>query len=439
MPSIYPKGGKLYAPAWTCDGCGVVAAHSLRTGDRAAAERAWLYERAQHASGDHFVAKGTVAQSVELPTFNRRVAGSSPAGPTLRVRLSDAFDAYLLHKRHNITPATLGAYEGYARQIMATLGDPLIGELPAKLPRWVDDEIDRLLGRRATVVKRLEALIKPAIRYAFERNGHAVPFVFPEVATDYKSAGIREGWLSRQEFAALRAELPEVSALEIVDGERHMAISPTVVYPRFWCDLAVTTGLHSSDVDDFTAADFNVAAGVWRRDNTKNAKHYRAEWLRCTPYMIERFREHVLRRDLVGGARMVGTGNLPLPQQWMRRRLIWAAKRAGLSWVPAPIDFRRTCAQWAREDGWTYPQTAKWLANSSGIVAQVYAPTPVAEIDVAVAHSARANHKLIAITNAVQGHRRPAHQAFGQSVVHGSKVGSRPTKRKALTHGKQSI
>jgi hypothetical protein len=139
---------------------------------------------------------------------------------------------------------------------------------------------------------------------------------------------------------------------------------------------------------------------------------------------------------------MVATGNEPLPQQWMRRRLAWAARRAGLLKVPAPIDMRRTFAQWARMDGWTYAEVAKWLGNSSGIVAQVYAPVQNEEISRAVARSAKSSAQLIAITRAAQGARKSPHrtrQAYGQSNSKGSAHGSKLNKRKDLSHGKQTV
>jgi integrase len=339
---------------------------------------------------------------------------------------------YLNHKAGGISPATLHAYDGYLRQIVATLGDPTLAELPRLLPTWIHDEVDRLFGRRNTVVKRMEAIIKPAIRHAYAQHGLGVPFVFPELRSDYKAAGVRQGYFSREEFAALRAELPESALLESAVGKPSFAC-----YPRVWCDLAVTTGLHASDLDAFTASDYDVAAHTWRRDNSKNAQHYRPEWLRAPAYMHERISVHLARYEL-RGADLLVAAEAP-PPQWMRRRLIWAAKRAGLPWTPAPIDFRRTCAQWMRADGWTFEETAKWLGNSSGIVAQVYAPTPARDIDRAVARGARASHKLIALTRDLEGVRKSPRKAFGQSVVHSSNPGSKPTKRKALTHGKQTV
>src|SRR4029077_20527037 len=63
----------------------------------------------------------------------------------------------------------------------------------------------------------------------------------------------------------------------------------------------------------------------------------------------------------------------PLRPQWMRDQLESAALRAGIATPPTPNHLRRTFATWRYADGWTFEETARWLANSTGMVREVYA------------------------------------------------------------------
>lgn len=450
MASIYPNGKNLYAPVWRCPSGCVVRAHGLGTMDKRAASERWENEKAAHIAAHSGAHLGAVAQQVEQPTFNRLVAGSIPAGPTGLIKFSVAVDAYLDWKAHAITRTTLDAYRSYKRQVIAVLGDPPIGELASRLPAWVA-ACARKSGRTATVVKRLESIIKPAVRHAYATAGLGVPFVFPEVRSDYKTKGIRRGGpgggpdLTEQEYLLLRAELPESdvwAGATISEDVPLPSRAPFTIYPRFWLDLAVTTGLHDSDLNRFRATQFNRRDRTWYRDNAKNAHHYPAAWLTCTDHLFHVLDEHLRKHGLGPTALLVA--DEPPPKQWMRRRLLWAAKRAGLSWVPAPIDLRHTCAQWKRAAGWTEAETALWLANSSGIVREVYAPVPLREIDHAVARARHADRNLIAMTRDLAGPRRGARTAqqgdgLRSNRYNRSEVRSKTTKRKALTHGKQTL
>lgn len=460
MASIYRNGPNFYAPVWKCVTCGHrEPAHSLRAGDRSEAIERWEQEKAQHV-----LSHGTVAQSAAQRTFNPMVPGSTPGGPTPGpspfARLSTLIDDYLTHKRHDLAPATYGAYLSYRRQILARLGDPPLRELPGELPVWIDKEIERK-GRTNTVVKRLEALIKPAVRYAYARHGLGVPFVLPEVASDYRKAGIRRNFLERDQYAALRMELPEVGEIEFASGGR----ASVRCFPRAWLDLAVTTGLHADDLDVFRADFIDRAKGTWHRANTKNAAHYDKGSLPMTAVMRALLVAHLdrfIRRaddlfclDLPAGAP-------PVPGQWMRRRLMWAAHRIGLctlsreggklhvvkGWFPAPIDLRRTCAQWQRADGWTRQETALWLANSSGIVDEVYAPVPSDEMRRAVARSAASSMRTLRITRALErAPRKPpryaealakAYKGLRTKPYNRSEVRSKTTNRRPVNAGKLS-
>lgn len=414
---------------------------------------AWETERATHIYQHD---TGAVAQLAAQRAFNPSVPGSTPGGPTsspsLRTTLDEVIARYLEHKKHDVSPATLASYEGHAKNVLRWLGNPTLAELPSALPRWANSEIERLAGRKHTVVKRIEAIIKPAVKHCYAQHGLGVPFVFPAVRSDYKSVGARERHLSREEFAALRAELPEactVEEFERIDGRKVVART-FVGYPRAWCDVAVTTGLHASDVDTLTAGMIDLPAQTWLRDNSKGAQHYRPEHLTMTPYMVATFGAHIRAHRLKDGARLTTAltmTDVPPPEQWMRRRLLWAAHRIGLcrieksgtgskrrhviveGWAPAPIDFRHTCAQWAQADGWTEAETSKWLANTDGIVRTVYAKLPVQEIARAVHRSRASSHRLLKITaQLADTARQPARSAvrgLGTSSLHRSNLRSK--------------
>jgi integrase len=437
---IYPKRGVYYAPPSTTY---TRKALSLRTKDRSEAERRFIALQYAEVSGGDVGAlvnswspaappeplAGGIAQLVEQPTFNRLAAGSTPAAPTPKrtappapragVRFSAAVAAYLTHKRRNIAPATVAAYEGHVRQILAQLGDPMLDEIEAAVTAWAESEVERL-GRSHTVVKRLESIIKPAVRLAIKRGMLGREPIWPELRNDYHGEGARKNAFTRAEFAATRTELPEMAMLENVGGR------PAVpCFPRLWADLAVATGMHDSDLNRFALNEttWDRDEHRWFRRNEKAARHYRPEWLPTSPYLQEVF-ERARNLGRVGNRPLVA--NEPPAKQWMRRRLIWAARRAGLQWEPAPIDFRRTFATWAREEGWEFDEVAKWLGNSSGIVREVYAQIPEARMRRAVARSRGASRGLLKLANELEGERRPPVRAFGSGEVvdEGSETGS---------------
>jgi hypothetical protein len=326
------------------------------------------------------------------------------------------------------------------RQIHEHLGDPALDGIGPKLALWADEESERL-GRTHTVVKRLESLIKPAIRFAVASGAAEREPIYPAIRSDYKAEGARKHHFSREEFAALRAELPEIGVLESDAG-------PSVAcFPRLWCDGAVGMGLHAADLDRFAldAAGWDRAGRRWFRRNEKAAAHYRPEWLPCTPFLQATFERAA---GMGRAAAPVLVADAPPPHQWMRRRLLWAAHRAGIctvkrkgktivlvkGWIPAPIDFRRTCATWLREEGWEFDEVAVWLGNSTGIVREVYAQMPAAAMVRAVRRSSGASRNLLKMTRELEGPRRGPVSSAASGSVSSSKL----TQAKGLTHGKLS-
>jgi site-specific recombinase XerD len=305
-------------------------------------------------------------------------------------------------------------YEGHLRQVAAAIGARRIGEIaadPSILADYVSQEIHRL-GRTHTVKKRLEAIIKPTLKFAAAKGEIDRVPLFPRLRSDYRGEGNRTAHLTRAEFASLRAELPEVATMA-EDGRR--------CFPRLWLDLAVTTGMHASDLDRFAAADFEPGAGLWLRRNTKGDAHYRPEWLPCDAFLRAVLSDALRARGLAGDALFTVDARRgdprPLPKQWMRRRLHWACKRAGVAVVPSPNDLRRTCATWHCEDGWDFEETAKWLANSSGMVRQVYAQIPRAAMVRAVERTDGAASGLLRLTAALDRPRRPPRRRSGAPVL----------------------
>ncbi len=465
MASIYAKGGILYAPDWQNPISGaVVKAHSLRTGDRVEADRLWEIEKAQHV----LAARGGVAQLVAHRTFNPSVPGSSPGAPTMRgarVPLSVAIAAELKRRAGGIEPATLKGYEGHARHVIAQLGDVWIDTLDAPaLQRYADSETERL-GRTHTVVKRFESIIKPALRYAVACGQLAAEPPWPRLRSDYRAEGKRRHHLTQQQYASLRLELPEMAIITRGDGHR------IVTYPRLWIDLAVCTGMHESDIDRFCGADYDPGRRLWFRRNTKGDAHYEPEWLPVDEFMLETLGAHLARRKLGAGRLLVAELDVgddgELPAQWMRRKIMWAAHRAGLARVemrtlaglsrtgkrrrqafvvsgrvPSANDLRRTFATWRRGEGWEFADVARWLANSSGMVKEVYAQAAPTAMKRAVARSAPAARSLLRLTRDLEAARRPAQSAA--RAVHSRKLGSSETRSNIeptgeLTHGKQTV
>jgi len=444
MASIYTKRDVCYAPEWVNPRTGaVVAAHPLcepgqrrGTKDRARAIELWEIEKA-HA----ILSTGGLAQQVERLTFNQRVAGSSPAAPTFRVLLSSAIDAYLVSIAGGIKPATMDSYRKHRKHVLRHLGDVWIDTIDGDAIRaWIDRETKRLGGRTHTIVKRYEAILKPTLRHAYaDRRLQHMP-VFPKMRSDYRSLGKRRYFLSREEFVALRHQLPDMTILQrtiVTDGKRTVDGPKLVVYPRTWLDLAVTTGMHASDIDRFAGSDYDSAQRIWFRRNTKADAHYEPEWLPVDAFMY----------DVLGGRR-VAPGRLfvaeleagdvgALPENWMRMRLKWACNRAGIARVPSANDLRRTFATWRKEEGWEFEETARWLANSSGMVREVYAQMAPRAMVRAVQRSATHATKLLKLTRDLDAPRRGARHAQ-LTESHGSENGSNIPNPQELSHGKLS-
>lgn len=388
---IYPKRGLWYAPKWTHPQTGVTTnAHPLGTRDKREAEERWALERAG--------AIGAVL--VKLPTANRSE------------KLSEAFASYLARKAPGIERATLTSYEGHAKAVLSTFGDWTLKSLAgpvgaAALAEWATAECVRL-GRTHTVVKRLEAIVKPALRHAHARGELAALPVWPEIRSDYRAEGARKLHLEPEQFAALAGELPERDVIRCADGHDIRC------HPRLWADVIVSTGLHDSDVSRFARADWDREKGQWFRRNTKGDAHYPAEWFPADTYLTNALERAADARGLAPPELFVASATPPT--QWMRQRLRWASVRAGLSckncaagelgtsgcpgtcFVPQPIDFRRTLATWLRNSGWEFDEVAKLLGNSTGMVREVYAQIPRARFVAAVAKAAPAVARLSELT-----------------------------------------
>jgi hypothetical protein len=447
MASIYAKRGVWYAPDWTNPHTGrVVAAHPLcevgqrrGTKDRARAEVLWEREKAHH-----ILSPGGIAQQVERLTFNQRVAGSSPAAPThggARIHLSAAVEAYLRSIAGGIKPATLAGYRKHAALVLRHFGDPWIDSIDdVTILAWLDSEAKRLDGRTHTVVKRYESILKPTLRHMFERRQLAHLPVLPKLRSDYRSVGKQRTHWSREEFAAVRRELPEVDIMtrtQTIDGKRTVDGPRLVVYPRTWVDLAVTTGMHPANIDRFQGAHFDAARGIWFRQNSKSDAIYEPEWLPVDVFMAE-----VLSKRRVGAQRLfvaeldaADVGELA--ENWMRHRLKWACRRAGVTEITSANHLRRTFATWRKEEGWEFEETARWLANSSGMVREVYAQMAPRAMVRAVGRSKAHATKLLKLTRDLDGPRRGAQQAK-LTESHGSENGSKLTEERDLSHGKLS-
>jgi len=377
MGEIYRKGSTWYAPKWRNPRSGrEIPAHSLGTPDSVEAEIRWTMERARELAA--------FAPSERQPTF---------AVPGIRRvdRLSQLFELYIETKRNAVAAPTLAAYQQYARLILRRLDDwglDLVGSPAGSdvLERWARAEVERLDGRTHTVAKWLEAIVKPALRYAFEQRMIGVLPIFPNVRNDYMGEGRRELELSPEEFAQLWHAVPEVDVCRTKRGE-------IKVWPRAWLDLAVATGLHAADLDRFPRKYFRKDGRQWFRRNSKGARHYKPAWL-PTDEILQGALERVLfvRGELADDDLLVAAA--PPPVQWMRPRLEAAAKAARLPQVPAPLDFRHTFACWKRNDLWEFDEVAKWLANSSGMVERVYANVPPRRMQAAAEKSRAAGERL---------------------------------------------
>lgn len=400
---------------------------ALKTKDRSEAERVLVEVKARALGLLPETQPGGVAQQVERLTFNQRVTGSSPVAPTAPPSTLDArraFDQYLARKRGGIKPATREAYRGHVRHILARLGNPPIAQLTTeRLQDYADAEVRRL-GSPNTVVKRFESLIKPALRLAYHLQQLGRLPLFPQLRTRRRSGDEKHAF-TRGEFAALRAELPEVDTLETGAG---------LCYPRLWADIAVCTGLHDSDANAFGAADYDPARCAWFRHNEKRADMYPDEWFPCDPLLRAALDAALAARPRLT---LFVTDTPHLPKQWMRRRLASAARRAGLAWTPTPIDFRRTFATWRREEGWEFEETAKVLGNSSGIVREVYAQVMPASIVRAYERSSPHAAALLKLTRDLEGPRRSP-KAKKTTSDPGRKPGRISPTTTELSHGKLS-
>lgn len=406
MASIYKiASGVWYAPKWRHPETGeIIPAHSLGTHDRETAETAWILERAR-------LLRPAAAQA---GVFDRAptTPGNRPQGAQLALGPSEPFPmalaAYAASKR-KWKPATR-ARAAYAIEAMldrrfrvgegpeTSLREKRVAELAGTtgeetIAAWADAEIARAGGRTHTVVKLIANFIKPALEFADRKGwmaGERFPR-FPEIASDYQAEGAREIYLERAQFVALAGELAEHDA--IVPRKRGSR-APLGVYPRLAAMIGVSTGLHESNINDFSEAHFDHESDRWLRVNSKGADHYPPEWFPCRIFLAQALRSARVRwpahycgrwdnwdrrparpvcRTCGAEARLfVSDGGLP-PPEWLTHRMKWAARRARLPFAPATIDLRRTFATWARDEGWEFSEVAKWLGNSSGMVEKVYA------------------------------------------------------------------
>jgi len=371
MAEIYLCGKVWYAPAWRNPRSGIVLrAHSLSTRDEKEAEAAWILEQARELDA-------------YAPQKKQLSIAATRRGDTL---LSELFDLYLATKKMEIKPDTYAAYLKYRKYLLLRLGDlPVARFAPPEgtllLLNWSNAEIDRLKGRKHTVKKRLEALLKPALKMAARQKMISGLPDFPGVSSDYNANGRREFSLTPDEFAALRNALPE----KIVHEGWKRCWGKMLVYPRLWADLAVSTGLHEADLHRFVG-DLPMTPGgrpvphwrrlgrQWYRVNSKGADYYPPVYLPCDPYLTEVLERAYRAREWKPGELLVASA--PPPKSFMRRHLERAAKKIGLPVVPSSIDFRHTFACWRRDAGWEFDETARWLGNSSGMVRKVYAQIP---------------------------------------------------------------
>jgi hypothetical protein len=386
--------GVYYAPRWKNRHTGTTTpAHSLGTADRALAEELWVLE-----------------QAAALRPVSASEGAFRPRRPAHGGQLSliaETFDsavrAYCASKRRwtaatrdkwaKEIPTILGRRFASPTGVEISLGPLRVSEFAGEagtelLAAWADAEIARHNGRTHTTVKRIANLIRPSLALAARKGWLPEMPTFPDIASDYRPEGRRKIWLSRVEFVSLATELTERDAI-LRKGR-----PPLAVYPRLWAMIAVSTGMHDADISRFSTADWDRKGERWYRRNSKNANHYPPEWFPCRQFLqqsltraAERFSAHHCARwdnwdrsatpaRCISCGRSadlwVADGEAP-PDAWMRQRLKWGCKRARLDKVPAPIDFRRTFATWARQEKWEFEEVAKWLANSTGMVREVYA------------------------------------------------------------------
>lgn len=389
MAEIYLCGKVWYAPTWRNPRSGVVTKpHSLGTRDEKEAEALWILEQARELD-----AYAPQAQQLTIAATRR--------GDTL---LSELFDLYLAKKKRGIAPATYTAYLKYRKYLLLRLGDlPVARFAPPEgasvLLRWSEGEIERLKGRTHTVKKYMEAVLRPALKMAVRQKMIREMPDFPEVVSDYDSHGRREFSLTADEFAALRNALPE----KVVHDRWRRGRDPIVVYPRMWVDLAVSTGLHESDLHRFVGDLPKAPTGrpvphwrrlgrQWFRVNSKGARYYPPVYLPCDPYLTEVLERAYRAREWKPGELLVGS-EVP-PKGVIHGQLVRACKKVGLPVVPSSIDFRHTFAVWRRDAGWEFDETARWLGNSSGMVRKVYAQIPTRQLT-DVAERARPMSELL--------------------------------------------
>jgi integrase len=364
--AIYLKKGVWYAPSWRNPRSGaLLPAHSLKTADESEAEIRWTLEQARELS-----AYEPAQRQVSIAEAKR--------GDTA---FSELLDLYLARKAHKIRPATRSCYARMRTSLLRHIGDRQVRSFAGHsgtciLQSWVNDQVGRLGGRTHTVKKILEAVLKPALRY-----GHRAKMIdelpdFPEVASDYMAVGRRELVISMDEFVALRAALDEETLIVHHRSEGRKTVDGSIkAYPRLWADLAISTGMHLSDLDNFRGSYWRRLGAQWYRVNSKGASHYPAVWLPCDPFLqatLERAWE--VRGGWGPDDRIVMEAD-GAPNTWMSSRLALAAKAVGLPRISA-IDFRHSFACWKRDAGWQFDETAKWLGNSSGMVQRVYAQVP---------------------------------------------------------------
>jgi integrase len=389
--NLYQKNGVWYAPPWKNTVTGqMLGAHSLGTRDADEAETRWVLERAAHLS-----------------------SCEKPATVAKTMRLGEALSAYLDWKKGTIADATLENYRKVASRMVRALGDVELAELEGhagtlRIKAWADSEIARL-GRTTSVFIAQGALLAPALRFAVEAGALGRLPVFAKFANDYYEKGRREYALTVDEFIRWRAEMPARAVFGTRDGKpgrigrSREGLRSIVVFPQLWADLAVSTGMHPSDIARLQISHVRLEAGEWWRDNRKNARHYRPCWLPLDPYLAEMLARHLKRREQTGGADL-WVAEDAVPARWQHRFVREAATAARLPPLAA-IDLRHTFAVWCVERGWAKEETARWLANSGGIVERVYGHLPVRRLRKLVSEGAEHHARLLEAADARRGPR----------------------------------
>jgi integrase len=313
------------------------------------------------------------------PAPTVRATGADAPAPTGVVTLSMAIDWFLQYGTRRLSAPTVDGHKWQRNKLLEFFGDRPLTDFEGGagyrlLWEYLEAEGPGGRGAKFCSLKKRLTTLRLALKEANRLDAFGALPPWPDLPNDSVP---RERYLTYEEYSLVRAALPDRA--------------------RIWLDLAIWTGMHTSDVNATTWAMVDLGAGpgsgpgsghaFWFRRNTKNGTN--PVWLpmpdELRAYLVAEWRSRDVRpapADRISG---------PFDHKNLRRALNRATWKTGIPQF-SPIDCRRTCATWWIERQGPKDGLKSWLGHTStsGMVDKHYAKVTPMTLDQGVAALNRA-------------------------------------------------